>query len=274
MHDASTHVPRVDAELLPKLPVGKSWIPVQLGESGDRVYRRSDHEAYAKIGPIAALDDERLRMEWLSATGTHSPAVLDWTISSERACLLSSVIPGIPASTLTGDALRKAWPSIARQLKELHDLPVADCPFQRCLSVMFARAEDVVARKAVNRDFLAPTQRHLPPRDLLANIKRELPERLAQEPNDLVVCHGDACLPNFMVDPETLHCTGLLDLGRLGTADRYVDLALILGNSQETWLTTQDAHYARSLLFDLHTIPHPDERRLDFYLRLDPLTWG
>ncbi|MFP1592824.1 phosphotransferase [Escherichia coli] len=29
------------------------------------------------------------------------------------------------------------------------------------------------------------------------------------------VCHGDPCMPNFMVDPKTLQCTGLIDLGRL-----------------------------------------------------------
>ncbi|WP_436977121.1 phosphotransferase, partial [Shigella flexneri] len=31
----------------------------------------------------------------------------------------------------------------------------------------------------------------------------------------MVVCHGDPCMPNFMVDPKTLQCTGLIDLGRL-----------------------------------------------------------
>ncbi len=40
-------------------------------------------------------------------------------------------------------------------------------------------------------------------------------------------------MPNFMVDPKTLQCTGLIDLGRLGTADRYADLALMIANAEE-----------------------------------------
>lgn len=274
MFEAADVLSRLDHALLPKLPGGKSWIPVRHGESGDRVYRRSDHAAYAKIGNTAALEDERCRMAWLRTTGIQSPEVLDWIASSEKACLLSSALPGVPASTLSALELQKAWPSMARQIKALHDLPAVDCPFQRPLSLMFARATGVVARGAVHQEFLAPDQQDIPPATLLANLREELPERLAQEANDLVVCHGDACLPNFMIDPETLHCTGLIDLGRLGTADRYVDLALLLGNARETWLTNQAAKAARSQLFDLHAISHPEEQRLDFYLRLDPLTWG
>ncbi len=52
-----------------------------------------------------------------------------------------------------------------------------------------------------------------PQLDLLARVERELPVRLDQERTDMVVCHGDPCMPNFMVDPKTLQCTGLIDLG-------------------------------------------------------------
>jgi kanamycin kinase len=41
----------------------------------------------------------------------------------------------------------------------------------------------------------------------------------------LVVCHGDACAPNTIVGDDGL-CTGHVDLGDLGVADRWSDLAV------------------------------------------------
>ncbi len=76
-----------------------------------------------------------------------------------------------------------------------------------------------------------------------------------------------------MVDPKT-QCTGLIDLGRLGTADRYADLALMIANAEENWAAPDEAERAFAVLFNVLGIEAPDRERLAFYLRLDPLTWG
>ncbi len=48
---------------------------------------------------------------------------------------------------------------------------------------------------------------------------------LGSEP--VVVTHGDYCCPNVCVDPDTLRFTGVLDVGKLGVGDRYVDLCAL-----------------------------------------------
>ncbi|MCR6480474.1 APH(3'') family aminoglycoside O-phosphotransferase [Variovorax sp. ZS18.2.2] len=265
------------ANLLPQLPLGKTWIRASEGESGDAVFRRSDGAAFAKVSfgeGAGQLDEERLRTEWLAPFGLGSAAVLDWHASSDGACLVTRVVAGVPASDLTAVELLQAWPSIAERVRALHEIPVGDCPFARSLSAMFDRATDVIARNAVNPDFLDPEHQAIPPSVLLDRLRAELPQRLKQEADDFVVCHGDACLPNFMVDPETLRCTGLIDLGRLGTADRYVDFSLLLANARETWTDAGQPLAARRSLFEVHGIATPDDERLAFYLHLDPLTWG
>lgn len=263
--------------LLPPLPIGKQWIAAPSGESGDTVYRRSDGVAFAKVSMgegAASLDEERRRTAWLAPFDLGTAAVLDWRVSGHGACLVTGTVAGVPASELAAAELFEAWPSMVQRLKALHAVPVADCPFERRLSAMFDRAVDVVARGAVNPEFLDPEQQGIPPPVLLDALRAQLPHRLAQEARDLVVCHGDACMPNFMVDPQTLRCTGLIDLGRLGTADRHVDFSLFLANARESWRGPEDAQAARALLSEADGAGALDEGRLDFYLRLDPLTWA
>ncbi len=253
------------------------WSRVKQGESGDLVYRREDGRAYAKIASSARLADlagERDRLLWLRGRGIVVPEVIDWREVEDGACLIVTAIPGVPAVELDGNALLKAWPSMVLQLRTFHELRAEACPFDRSLSLMFARAADVVSRDAVNPDFLPPEDRDTLAHTLLERIERDLPVRLAQEAADKVLCHGDACMPNFMVDPHSLRCTGLLDLGRVGKADRYVDLALMIANAGENWATREQAERAFEILFEVLDIAEPDRERLAFYLRLDPLTWG
>jgi streptomycin 3"-kinase len=269
-------VPPKDA-LLPPPPAGVEWLEIGLGASGDRVFRRSDGAAFAKLsgpGRAAGLQAERDRTQWLAPHNIGGPGVLDWILSDGHACLVTSTVEGVPASELSPTDLLKAWPSLVRQLKRLHGLKAGDCPFERGLAESFAQARDVVSRGAVNPDFLAPQYHDVPPNVLLEALEAELPQRLSEEAGDLVVCHGDACLPNFLVDPDTLHCTGLIDLGRLGRADRYADLSLLSGNAREHWASPKDEHRAQIQLFDMLGIDAPDMRKLAFYLALDPLTWG
>ncbi|KQY74929.1 MULTISPECIES: APH(3'') family aminoglycoside O-phosphotransferase [unclassified Ensifer] len=253
------------------------WVPVVTGESGDFVYQRSDGRAYAKVATAdrsAELSGERDRLLWLQGKGILTPEVTDWHIADEGACLIISAIEGIPAVDLSAADLLEAWPSMAWQLGSLHALDAGQCPFDRGLAPMFARAADVVARDAVNADFLAVDDQETPAHELLARVERELAVRLEQETGDRVVCHGDPCMPNFMIDPRTLRCSGMIDLGRLGTADRYADLALMTANARESWTSPDQEQRAFAILFDTLGIVAPDRARLDFYLRLDPLTWG
>ena len=43
--------------------------------------------------------------------------------------------------------------------------------------------------------------------------------------DQLVVCQGDACAPNTLIDDDGRFC-GHVDLGDLGVADRWADLAV------------------------------------------------
>jgi len=157
-------------------------------------------------------------------------------------------------------------------LRDLHGLVTDRCPFDRGLGYMMSLAEASVAEGRVVVEFLPAALQHTPPPQILEQIKAELPLRLAQEHAGLVVCHGDLCLPNILVDPATGEVTGLIDLGRLGKADPYGDIALLIATARGAWSDEAMARRAEEEFASVYgTELDPD--RLDFYLRLDPLTW-
>lgn len=248
------------------LPAG-DWGPVGSGESDTEVFRRSDGAAYAKCAPVHGIEElrgERDRAIWLAATGIPGAEVLDWIESADGACLVTTAVPGVAAVDLPPEKRQGALSALAAAFRALHELP--DCPFSRPLSEVVDQAADVVRRGAVNPDFLNDESRKQRPETLLERVKAEQP--YAEKVADLVVCHGDACLPNVLLDPETLELTGFIDLGRLGLADRYADLALTTAQLLDEWDQPAD-EFLRG-----YGLEEPDQRRLDFYLLLDPLTWG
>lgn len=81
----------------------------------------------------------------------------------------------------------------------------------------------------------------------------------APDADRLVVCHGDACAPNtLMTDDGT--CCGHVDLGDLGIADRWADLAVAT--------MSLDWNYPggdwQALLLDAYGVA-PDAERTDYY---------
>jgi streptomycin 3"-kinase len=250
-------------------------VPVEQGESGAVVVHDPERHRYAKVvadGTMAELAGERDRVAWLEGTGIPGPVVLDWIENDAGACLVTRAVPGVPANRLDPPALRRAWPSIAATARDLHSLATESCPFRRGLAEMVPLARATVAEDRVIVGFLPVALQQTPPTRILERIEAQLPARLAQERAELVVCHGDLCLPNILVDPATDRVTGLVDLGRLGTADPYADLALLLTTARTTWPDEETARRADRAFAEGYAT-ELDAGRLDFYLWLDPLTW-
>jgi streptomycin 3"-kinase len=246
-------------------PKGDGWEPVTVGESGASVYRRG--AVFAKccsVSRVGELRDERDRVEWLAGTSLPGATVVDWFESADGACLVTSAVPGVGGNELPESVHFKAMESLGRTLRELNSL--RDCPFERPLATMIATAEDVVRREAVNPAFLTDEWRLLSSQELLDRVVAERP--FIEAGLELAVCHGDACLPNFLFDPATLEVTGVIDLGRLGVADRYSDLALTTIQIHDEWSADPGPFLAA------YGVPEPDRRRLEFFRLLDPLTWG
>lgn len=257
------------------LPAAGRWEPVDVGESGATLFHDAAAARFAKCADPTAAGDlraERDRTVWLGGVGVPVASVLDWRVGDDGACLVTRAIPGVTADRLTPDELARAWPAIVRVVRELHRIPVSSCPFDRRLDSMVALARTTVSEGRVQAEFLPESLQQEPPEELLERLEARLPIELQHETLDLVVCHGDLCLPNIVVDPGTMAVNGLIDLGRVGRADRYADIALLLAQARETWPDDAVARQFDRDFAEEYRVDLDDDRR-DFYLLLDPLTW-
>lgn len=248
----------------------RDWELVTIGQSDATVCRSPDGGRFAKIAHtavgVAELADERDRLIWLSTVSVGAPRVLDWVERDGAATLVTSTLPGISASAVTAARAHIAIRELVTFLLSLHALPVGDCPFRRELAVTVPEASANVAAGRVDEDDFDESRRGLTAAQLLRSLVRDRVRAESLEREDLVVCHGDFCLPNVLLDPETLTVTGILDVGRLGVADRHLDLALLTRSVASTDLNPA---YGPDFAAWVGDRTHADPWRLEYYRLLD-----
>ncbi len=107
----------------------------------------------------------------------------------------------------------------------------------------------------VQRDLLDPEFAGYTPQELFDELLKHAPET-----SDPVIVHGDAYNDNILIDPATGNVAAFIDIGNLGVADRYTDLAMIYddivdGFGEEGW---------RQFL-QCYGLDAVDEHKLRFY---------
>lgn len=177
---------------------------------------------FVKWTPVASgvdLAAEARRLRW-AGRFTPVPRVLALGADPSGSWLVTSALPGRNAVEDRWTARPAAAVSaIGRGLRALHDaLPVQECPFS------WAAPERLRAGRArADAGLVDPARWHREHRPL--GVRRALGLLAEIPPIDrLVVCHGDACSPNTLLGDDG-RWTGHVDLGSLGVADRWADLA-------------------------------------------------
>jgi aminoglycoside phosphotransferase len=212
---------------------------------------------FVKWSPVTAGIDllaEAARMTW-AADFTPVPRPLASGSDDTAMWLVTAALPGSNAVQDNWIAQpRIAVRAIGEGLRAMHDaMPVASCPF----SWMAQERVDWAARAGVagllERSAGWETVAEYPSvADALDTIARIPPA------DKLVVCHGDACAPNTLLTDDG-HWSAHVDLGQLGVADRWADLAVA------TWST--EWNYGpgwEGELLDAYGIA-PDPERTSYY---------
>ena len=127
------------------------------------------------------------------------------------------------------------------------------CPFEFRLDAALHHVRNRLSSGSIDgpRDFHAEFE-HLSPEAAV-----ELLESTRPASEDVVVCHGDYCLPNILI--EGGRAIGYVDLGELGVADRWWDLAVA------TWSLTWNLGPGFEEMFLAEYGAEPDTDRTAFY---------
>lgn len=180
-------------------------------------------ERYVKWAPTGVdeldLAAEAARLAWAGAF-TTVPEVLEQGADEEGSWLVTAAIrarSAVEAPWVDRPAVAAA--AIGEGLRALHDaLPVGPCPFAWSTSERVARALEHLDA-GDTPDGWSPEHRDLGVAEARARL------RDAPDVDELVVCHGDACAPNTLIGDDG-RWAAHVDLGRLGVADRWADLAV------------------------------------------------
>ncbi|MGO6981915.1 APH(3') family aminoglycoside O-phosphotransferase [Rhizobium leguminosarum] len=234
-----------------------------LGRSAASVFRLEAlglPTLYLKVeqaGPFGELADEAGRLRWLKASGLPCPDIIAEDSDGVHNRLLISALPGsdlTSASALTPPARVEL---LAIALLDLHRLPIASCPFDHRLERRVAAAKARMQAGIVDETDFDETRVGKSAEALFAELESGRPGR-----EDLVVTHGDACLPNFIALEDGN--SGYIDCSRLGVADRYQDIALACRSI--------DYNFGEALVqpfLDRYGMPATDPARLNYYQLLD-----
>jgi kanamycin kinase len=202
--------------------------------------------------PEIDLPGEAARLAW-AQRWARVPPVLEHGTDAEGAWLVTAAVPGRSAVEPRWKAdPATAAAAIGRGLRLLHDaLPVDRCPFDWSVGRRLVRADERIADGEGPAEW-SPEHRRLG----LAEARTRLGE---PPPIDrLVVCHGDACTPNTLLHDDGTFAAHV-DLGSLGAADRWADLAVATWSLEWNYGPGFDG-----ILYDAYGID-PDPERIAYY---------
>lgn len=206
-----------------------------------------------RLGWTPSADAEARRLRW-ARPYAPVPEVLEAGVDDRSTWLITGALTGRDAthSSFRTDA-RRLVTVLAHGLREFHRISAKGCPFQFRIADALQVAHDRLKAGHIDaeRDFHAE-HAHLSSEQAVEKLLRTRPDT-----EDLVVCHGDYCLPNVLIDQERV--VGYVDLGELGVADRWWDVAVA------SWSITWNLGPGLEEHFFAAYGIEPDLERISFY---------
>ena len=148
---------------------------------------------------------------------------------------------------------------LAIGLRQIHQVDIAECPFDERIAAKLERAHYHVQHGLVNEDDFDDKRLGMTAQEVYSVLEKERPAE-----QDLVFTHGDYCLPNILLQGESI--SGFIDLDRAGISDRYNDLAIASRSIASNLGTAYERHF-----FQVYGVENVDDEEIQYYRMMDEL---
>jgi len=240
-----------------------------IGQSESKVLIFDDKVLKIQADDLQARSEYNI-MRWIDGK-LPVPEVLGYVVENGISYLLMSKIKGKMSCddeymqnpdllvTILADAIKKLW-----------EIDITDCPVSWTLENKLTEAKIAVAEEKVDVENSEPETYGADgfenPEQLLNWLINNRPEE------ELVISHGDFCLPNIFITDNSF--AGYIDLGRMGIADKWQDIALcyrsLKNNFSGMYTGKVYNDFDPCCLFEALGIK-PDWDKIRYYILLDEL---
>ncbi len=235
---------------------------VVLGRSGAEVYRLvapGKPTLFVKEA-VTNLHKEAARLEWLKDK-LPIPEIVHFCEKEHGSALVTTAVPGVNLTHFNDespDVKRQLVKVLAEALRRVHAVDPHGCPFDHSAARELGRLE---TRLAALEAATGETPNLSRARQKLAELRHNQPAET------LVLTHGDACLPNILV--QDVRLSGFVDLGAAGLGDRWRDLERACWSLGYNYGAGYD-----ELFLNAYGVRKSDRAKMDFYRRLESFSFG
>lgn len=248
---------------------GKTGNTDNIGKSKSTVILYDD--MVLKIEEYSKKVEATIRMmNWLEGK-IPAPKVICHEVWEGKSYLLMSRIKGeMSCHEYYLEHPQELLALLAKALKMLWSVDISDCPCKRPLDELLKEREYLVENDLVDIEDTQPETfgegGFENPRQLLEWLRANKPEQ------ELVLSHGDFCLPNIFIDNDDI--SGFIDLGDMGVGDKWNDIAICYRSLKHNFDGTYGGKvyedFNADMLFEALGIK-PDWEKIRYYILLDEL---
>lgn len=249
---------------------GKVYEQNQVGMSDSQVFVFDD--MVLKIQKASEETENEARVcRWLDGR-IPVPKILEYVVADDKAyCLMSRIYGKMICDDVYMTHPEKLLEMIGEAMKMLWAVDIRDCPCNASLDVKLGMAKYNVENGLVDIENTEPEtfgeNGFSSPEALLDWLENNRPEE------EFVFSHGDFSLPNILADKDCV--TGFIDLGKMGNADRWQDIAICYRSLKHNFAGKYRGGkpykgYDSEMLFEKIGI-EVDPDKLKYYILLDEL---